>query len=177
MKIFTFKLFLLISLVAFLAACKNNTTQHQLHTVQGKIDLSELGLSLTHEHIMSNYGKEIDKALQYDSSKLFNQVIPYLKRLKLLGVNSIFDCTTAYFGRRIDLLKQISDATDIQIITNTGFYGAAKDRYIPEFAFKACAKFISEIWIDEFVNGIEGTKIRPGFIKLAFDDGKPPFRH
>ena len=123
---------------------------------------------------MSNYGKELSQASDYDSIKLLNQVIPYLKKLKSLGVNSIFDCTTEYFGRRIDLLKMISDSTEIQIITNTGFYGAANDRYIPEFAYKASAKSISEIWIDEFENGIQGTEIRPGFIKLAFDDGKPP---
>ncbi|WP_175455374.1 phosphotriesterase family protein [Pricia antarctica] len=153
---------------------RNPTALSQINTVKGPIDISELGVSLTHEHIMSNYGKEINKTSNYDSVQLFNQVIPYLKNLKSLGVNSIFDCTTEYFGRRVDLLKRISEATDIQIITNTGFYGAADDRYIPEFAYGASAKAISDLWIDEFKNGIQGTDIKPGFIKLAFDDGKPP---
>tara|TARA_R110000868_G_scaffold220806_2_gene472269 strand:- start:17453 stop:18316 length:864 start_codon:yes stop_codon:yes gene_type:complete len=123
---------------------------------------------------MSNFGKEIGEASNYDSIKLFNQVIPYLKHLKSFGVISIFDCTTEYFGRRTDLLKTISDSSGVQIITNTGFYGAANDRYIPSFAYDASAEYISEIWIDEFVNGIKGTPIKPGFIKLAFDDGMPP---
>ncbi|MFK7811355.1 MAG: hypothetical protein AB8B59_02605 [Maribacter sp.] len=168
------RLFLLINLMIILSKCQNDKIVHQIHTVQGAIDTSELWMSLTHEHIMSNYGREISETSNYDSLKLFNQVIPYLKKLKSSGVHSIFDCTTAYFGRRIDLLKKISEATEIQIITNTGFYGAADDRYIPEFAYKASAKSISEIWINEFENGIEGTKIKPGFIKLAFDDNKPP---
>ena len=174
MKIVAVKLFILINLVSLLATCQDNKTLNQINTVQGSINLSELGISLTHEHIMSNYGKEISEASNYDSIKLFNQVVPYLKKLRSLGVNSIFDCTTEYFGRRIDLLKMISDSTEVQIITNTGFYGAANDRYIPEFAYKASAKSISEIWIDEFENGIKGTKIKPGFIKLAFDDDMPP---
>lgn len=168
------KLFLLIILGLILSTCQNDKTLNQIHTVQGAIDMSELGISLTHEHIMSNFGKEIGEASNYDSLKLFNRVIPYLKKLKSSGVHSIFDCTTAYFGRRVDLLKKISDATEIQIITNTGFYGAANDRYIPEFAYKASAAAIADIWITEFENGIKGTKIKPGFIKLAFDDGKSP---
>ncbi|CAN0594383.1 unnamed protein product [Ectocarpus sp. 12 AP-2014] len=60
------------------------------------------------------------------------------------------------------------------MITNTGFYGAADDRYIPELAYTSDAKSISKIWIDEFENGINGTDIKPGFIKLAFDDDKLP---
>jgi len=174
MKIIAIKLVIAINLAALLSTCQNSKALNQINTVQGPINFSELGISLTHEHIMSNYGKEISGTPKYDSIKLFNQVIPYLKNLRSLGVTSIFDCTTEYFGRRVDLLKMISDSTDIQIITNTGFYGAADDRYIPEFAYGASAKTISEIWINEFENGIKGTDIKPGFIKLAFDDGKPP---
>lgn len=168
------KLFILIYLATQLWACQKDKTLHQINTVQGPINGSELGISLTHEHVMSNFGKEIGEASNYDSIKLFKQVIPYLKQLKSYGVHSIFDCTTAYFGRRTDLLKIISDSTGVQIITNTGFYGAADDKYIPEFAYSATAKSIAEIWIDEFKNGIKGTSIKPGFIKLAFDDGMPP---
>ncbi len=171
MKFFVLKLFIIISVVAFLLSCKNNnTSQFKINTIHGTINSHELGLTLTHEHIMSNYGKEISETSSYDSLKLFNQVIPYLKKLKALGVHSIFDCTTEHFGRRVDLLKIISDSTGIHIITNTGFYGAANDRYIPKFAYSASAQSISEIWVDEFENGINGTKIKPGFIKLAFDN-------
>ncbi len=174
MKRIAIKLLAAVNFAVLLPSCQNNKALDEINTVQGPLHLSELGVSLTHEHIMSNYGKEIDETATYDSIKLFDQVIPYLKNLRALGVNSIFDCTTEYFGRRVDLLQMISDSTDIQIITNTGFYGAANDRYIPGFANAASANAISEIWIDEFENGINGTDIKPGFIKLAFDDGKPP---
>jgi predicted metal-dependent phosphotriesterase family hydrolase len=174
MKIIAVNLFLLYTSVALLSACQNTKKISQINTVQGAIKGSELGITLTHEHIMSNFGKEIGEASRYDSIKLYNQVIPYLKQLKSFGVHSIFDCTTEYFGRRVDLLKTISDSSGVQIITNTGFYGAANDRYIPSFAYEASAESIAEIWIDEFKNGIKGTSIKPGFIKLAFDDDMPP---
>ncbi len=173
MKIIKVKLFILINLVLLLLACQKDKNLGQINSVQGIINPSELGFSLTHEHIMSNFGKDINETSNYDSIKLQNQVIPYLKKIKSLGVSSIFDCTTDFFGRRVDLLKKISDSTGVQIITNTGFYGAAKDRYIPELAYKESSESISKIWIDEFKNGINGTKIKPGFIKLAFDDSAP----
>ena len=108
--------------------------QETIETVRGAIEVSALGFSLTHEHVMSNFGKPQDSTSVYDEESLFKQVLPYLKRLKSLGVDAIFDCTTAYFGRRIDLLKKISEQSDINIITNTGFYGGANDKYIPQLA-------------------------------------------
>ncbi len=147
--------------------------QETIPTVNGPIQIEHLGFTLTHEHIMSNFGKDQSETSLYNEDALFEQVVPYLKKLKSLGVSSIFDCTTAYFGRRVDLLQRISDSTGIQLITNTGFYGAANDRYVPPFAYEASAKKISKIWIAEFQKGIDGTDIKPGFIKLAFDDGPP----
>jgi len=170
------KLMLLISILTFGVSCKTNILEKEvsiINTVGGPIEASNLGVALSHEHIMSNYGKDINLTSVYDTDRLLHQVIPYLKRLKKLGVTSIFDCTTAYFGRRVDLLKNISESTGIRIITNTGFYGAANDRYIPEFAYGMWSEDISKIWISEFQNGIDDTNIRPGFIKLAFDGGDP----
>ncbi|TGV00741.1 phosphotriesterase family protein [Flavivirga rizhaonensis] len=170
----TFKSFILITIIFFMVGCRKDKALNQINTVQGSIKPEALGMSLSHEHIMSNFGKDISETSVYDSIKLFNQVVPYLKKMKSLGVNSIFDCTAEYFGRRVDLLKMISDSTDVQIITNTGIYGAANDRYIPEFAYQASVESISEVWINEFENGIRDTGIKPGFIKLAFDDTKAP---
>ncbi len=57
----------------------------------------------------------------------------------------------------------------MQIITNTGFYGAANDRYVPQVAYQKTPEKIAEIWIDEFKNGIQDTEVKPGFIKTAID--------
>lgn len=144
-----------------------------LNTVNGPVFSQEIKLALTHEHIMSNFGAEINKSGEYDEAALFTQVIPYLNRLKSMGVQTIFDCTANYFGRRADLLQEISDSTGIRIVTNTGIYGAAKDRYVPDFAYSSTVGEIAGTWIREFENGIDGTEIKPGFVKLAFDEGSP----
>lgn len=145
----------------------------EIFTVKGPVNPEDLGGSLTHEHIMSNFGAVPLEAGQYDERALFRQVIPYLRKLKSMGVNSIFDCTSAYFGRQPEILKTIADSTGLNIITNTGYYGAANDKYVPEFAIDASAVQIAEAWISEFENGIGDSAIKPGFIKLAFDDGAP----
>jgi predicted metal-dependent phosphotriesterase family hydrolase len=144
-----------------------------IYSVNGKLTIEKLDISLTHEHIMSDFGADPAYKAQYDTTALFNQVIPYLKQIRSQGVISIFDCTAAYFGREVTLLKKIANATGIQIITNTGFYGAARDKYIPMFAFDASVEEIAKIWIAEFENGIDQTGIKPGFIKLGFDEGEP----
>ncbi|MEM7657174.1 MAG: phosphotriesterase, partial [Bacteroidota bacterium] len=123
-------------------------------------------------HIMSNFGAEPEISPTYDTTALFAQVIPYLRSLKEAGVGTIFDCTTAFFGRDAKLLKQLSDSTGIHIVTNTGFYGAAKDRYVPPLVLESSEWEIAQIWMLEYEEGIDGTDIRPGFIKLAFDEGE-----
>ena len=144
-----------------------------IYSVHGKMDISELGIALTHEHVMSQFGAEPAYVSDYDKELLFRQVIPYLKEVKALGINTVFDCTTVYFGRNVSLLKEMADSSGIELITNTGYYAGAKDRYVPESAYESTSEEIAEIWIDEFENGIDHTGIKPGFIKLAYDDGDP----
>jgi predicted metal-dependent phosphotriesterase family hydrolase len=166
----------LLLLIFILTACqRDNLPQNDglIQTINGPLEVDKLKFTYTHEHLMSNFGMDPGDAARYDEPALLNQVIPYLRKIKSLGVNSIFDCTTAYFGRRVDLLKTMSDSTGIQIVTNTGFYGAADDRYVPEFALSATAEEISKVWIEEYEEGIDGTDVRPGFVKLAFDEGMP----
>ena len=164
---------MLLNSCDFKKALKAELAQGTIYAVGDHIRYSNLGLTLSHEHVMSNFGGEPSYHPNYNRAQLFQQVIPYLKKLKLLGVSTIFDCTTAYFGRDIKLLKELSDSTGIQIVSNTGFYGAADDRYIPAMAYESSLAEIAAVWIDEFKKGIDGSGIKPGFIKLAFDNGTP----
>ncbi len=171
MKKYTINLLIMIAVI--LTACNQQEAKTYFHTVTGDIEAEQLGYALTHEHIMSNFGEEIDKTNQYEEDSLLNQIVPYLKQLNALGVKTVFDCTTQYFGRRVDLLQRISNSSGIQVVTNTGIYGSANDRYIPAFAYEESPKQLAARWIDEFENGIDDTDIKPGFIKLAFDGGTP----
>lgn len=150
-----------------------SSSDEVIHTVQGPVEPNAIGMTLSHEHLFSNFGLPIDETNSYDETELFGQVIPYLHMLRSQGVQTIVDYTTAYFGRRADLLKTLSDSTGILIVTNTGIYGGADDRYVPSYAYDASEEELAQRWIAEAENGIDGTEILPGFIKLAFDEGPP----
>lgn len=147
--------------------------QETLHitTVRGTIPASQMGFALPHEHIMSIFGGPIAQQAEYDTEALFGVVIPYLKKLKGLGLQTLCECTAAYFGRRADLLKTIAKETELHILTNTGYYGAAKDRYVPDHAHTETVDQLTKRWVSDWKNGIDGTDIRPGFIKIGVDSG------
>ena len=60
------------------------------------------------------------------------------------------------------LLRRLSEATGLHILTNTGYYGAANDIAIPKHAYDETAAQIAARWTAEARDGIEGTGIRPG---------------
>jgi phosphotriesterase-related protein len=74
----------------------------------------------------------------------------------------------------VTLLLRLSHASGLNILTNTGLYGTRNGKYLPEYAFSESAGQMAKRWIAEWENGIEGTGIKPGFIKISVD--KAPIR-
>ena len=138
-------------------------------TVTGEIEPSELGLTLPHEHLFTTFGQVPKRYPDYPEQKLMDVIIPYLKGLKEQGIDTIVDATTAYVGRHPEYLKQISQATGIQILTNTGYFGAEAGVYLPEHIKNKTAEEIASRWLDEINNSIDETGIYPGFIKTAIE--------
>ena len=99
--------------------------------------------------------------------KLQEIVLPYLKQIKESGCQTFIECTPAYLGRDPLLLKELSISSGLNILTNTGYYGAGNNKYLPRFAFDESADQLSSRWVNEWENGIDGTGIRPGFIKIG----------
>jgi len=141
-------------------------------SVTGPVDLPLPGIFLPHEHIMSVFGRERSRRVTYDEEALFAAVVPYLRHLGSLGCTAIADCTSAWIGRRPDLLRRISHESGIAILTNTGYYGAAGGRYLPEGIEGLGVDDVAEAWVAEWDGGIDGTGIRPGFIKTGVDSNR-----
>lgn len=140
-------------------------------TVTGAIAAEKMGFTLHHEHLMSTFGAEPARYPYYDQARLFEVVAPYLNYVRGLGVNTIVDCTAAYFGRHPELLMKLSQASGLYVLTNTGYYGAANDRYVPPHVAKETAGQIAARWTREWTDSIDETGIYPGFIKTAVDPG------
>ncbi|TLN01018.1 phosphotriesterase, partial [bacterium] len=94
-----------------------------IRTVLGDIAPADLGITLVHEHILCDFiGADKVSKERYDVNEVFNVMLPYLSEIHRLGVRGFVDCTPAYLGRDVQLLADLSKASGIQILTNTGLY-------------------------------------------------------
>jgi phosphotriesterase-related protein len=153
-------------------AVSEATRLSSIATVRGAIPAADLGLVLMHEHVLVDFiGAAEIRAGRYDPDEVFRTALPHLRRVRELGCRTLVECTPAYIGRDPALLRRLSEASGLHLITNTGYYGAAEDKFVPKHAFSESADQLARRWIAEFEQGIERTGVRPGLIKIGVDAG------
>ncbi|MBL9135815.1 MAG: hypothetical protein JNK85_08105 [Verrucomicrobiales bacterium] len=147
-------------------------------TVTGEISATEMGRTLSHEHVTTDFlGAEKLPAPRYDRDAAFLAIRPHFERLAKQSVRTLVECTPAHIGRDVRLLKRLSEATGIRILTNTGYYGAVDNKFLPRHAHTESVDQLAARWLAEWRDGIDGTGIRPGFIKLGTGGGPLPDLH
>jgi phosphotriesterase-related protein len=142
----------------------------KIQTVRGPILASELGRTLPHEHVLVDFiGADAVSPSRYKADQVFDSVLPHLKQIRELGAQSLFECTPNFLGRDAQLLRRLSEATGLNLVTNTGLYGARQNKFIPRYAQVEIPQQLAARWIGESRDGIEKTGVRPGFIKSGID--------
>ena len=138
-------------------------------TVTGPIDASQIGVTLPHEHLLVDFiGADRATPDRYDRDEVLRIVLPHLTQAKSLGCQTLVDCTPAHLGRDAPLLESLSLVSGVQIVTNTGYYGAGADfKHLPAHARAETVDQLAARWLREFEHGIDGTAVRPGFIKIG----------
>ncbi|MDA1193276.1 MAG: phosphotriesterase [Candidatus Poribacteria bacterium] len=140
-----------------------------MRTVRGDITTEQFGRALVHEHVLVDFiGADKTGYHRWDKDAVFAKMLPYLQEVKARNFDSFVDCTPAYIGRDPILLRRLSEAVDLHILTTTGYY---KEPYLPPHAFTMTADELADVWTNEAENGIEDTGIYPGFIKIAVNPG------
>lgn len=140
----------------------------QVMTVTGAINASTMGPTLTHEHILVDFiGAEEINPPRCDREEVIKKVLPFLAEARNAGCHTLVDCTPNYLGRDVALLKQLSEKSGLLIVTNTGYYGGSDNKFLPRHTFDETAEQLSLRWIREWQEGIDGTAIRPGFMKIS----------
>lgn len=141
-------------------------------TVNGPISADKTGFILEHEHILVDFiGAESYDPGRWSRPSVVDALLPYLRELKEKGCDTLFEFTPEYLGRDPLLLQELSQKSGLNLITNTGFYGAVENKYLPKLAFDATAESLASRWIKEFEEGIDATGIKPGFIKISVNPG------
>lgn len=147
-------------------------------TVTGFVRSLPAPAILPHEHVTTDFlGAEKLPAPRYDRGKAFDLIAPHFEKLRQRGVGLLVECTPAHIGRDVLLLKRLSEASGVRILTNTGYYGAVENKFLPRHAFTESVEQLADRWRQEWKEGIDGTGIRPGFIKLGTGNGRLPEVH
>ena len=130
-----------------------------IRTVMGDIPKEQLGVTMAHEHFIV----DLDRVRKDGVSKIetVEEVIPEIKKMMDLGVQSAFEVTTNDMGRDPLKLKEISEKTGLQIVCSTGFY---LSEYHPEELNHLSKEEIAEIYIKDLTKGIGNTEIKAGLI-------------
>lgn len=158
-------------LIFLLTSCQSDYTG-MIMTVDGPISPEEMGMTLSHEHILVDFiGADSISHDRWNKAEVVEKATPYLVEAAKTGVVTLMECTPSYLGRDPELMRSVSSKTGIHILTNTGYYGAAGNKYIPNHAYHESADELASRWIAEWEKGIDKTSVRPGFIKIGVMPG------
>ena len=116
-----------------------------INSVLGPMDTSELGFTLSHEHvIVTSAGIQHVYPEFIDREGTINRAISDLKLAYNEGLRSIIDVTTIDLGRDIRLLERVSRESGINMICATGTW-----RDIPRVFWMSSPDQIAPLYIRE----------------------------
>jgi len=139
----------------------------RINSVRGPLDTKDMGFTLPHEHVLVS-----SAGLQHTYPEFINRKAILGKAVKDLGeafkqgVGTIVDVTTHDLGRDIRLLEEVSRRTGVHIVACTGTW-----RDIPRAFWSADPDWVAPLYVREIEEGMEGTGIKAGIIKVANDEG------
>jgi phosphotriesterase-related protein len=96
-------------------------------------------------------------------------VLPFLVQAREAGVVAIAEATPSFLAKDADLLVRLSRASGVHLLTNVGWY---KPPYTPARAGEMTAEEIATEWIREAEQGLGSGRVKPGFIKIAANEGE-----
>ena len=147
-----------------------------VETLQGPVDVDDLGPTLMHEHVfvlttefVQNYGE----GDWWDEEREVSSAIEKLNSLAAKGIKTIVDPTVIGLGRYIPRLQRIAPQVDLNIIVASGLYTYG-DLPFP-YASRGPGGTIpmDEPMVADFsrdiTEGIAGTGVKAAFLKCAVE--------
>jgi len=158
-------------------------------TVTGPADPSELGRVMMHEHLHSDlYDGASDQMVWEERPTtperrryLLEDAVPLLRDCRERhGMAAYCDVTMPPWRAWPDVYEEVSRTSGVRIVLCTGFYREIEtgtymvrspDRSIWPYVRAAPMEELAEMCCREIVDGIHGTKVRAGCIKLGTSQG------
>lgn len=145
----------------------------RLYTTLGDYPADTLGMILPHEHIFVDLGpRDAHSYAHADVDEAVHVMLPHAQAAQAAGVSALVECTPIGVGRRVDIVKAVSDAAAFPIVVATGIY---REPWVPDWAHAASESELTAWMVGELTAGVETTGVRAAWIKLsAGDDGITP---
>jgi phosphotriesterase-related protein len=138
-----------------------------VETVLGPIAAKDLGVTLSHEHVLVGMGEDNHHySWRFDWPATRAQSIRELSEAKAGGIGTIIDLTTPDLGRDVEFVRDVSRASRIHIVAATGIW-----RDVPRSFWMRDLNEIADIFVREIEVGIGDSGIKAGAIKVANDMG------
>lgn len=132
-----------------------------IHTVTGDVPADHLGVTYMHEHLIGQALSPDDPDLILDSEA---NAIAELRAFYAAGGRAVVEMSPRDWRRDVLALRRISTASQVQIITVTGFI---KSKSAAPLVSDKTINQIADEMIREITEGIDGTNIRAGVIKAG----------
>lgn len=114
---------------------------------------------MVHEHLTSDsLGESIDGVIREERVAL---AISNLRDYHGVGGGAIVDVTPIGMGRDVHVLRRITRESGVHVVCCTGFYFGS---FIPYYVEKMDIDQIASKFIQELMQGINGTSVRAGVI-------------
>ena len=138
-------------------------------TLRGEVETSALGFTLMHEHLFlhsptlyANYPQLFDRAAEVEAAAAF------CEEARAAGVDTIVDLTTVDLGRDVRLMADVAARTELQVVAATGVHLNP-----PNYFRRKTPDRVVELYLQDLNEGIAGSGIRAGAIKIATEEYGP----
>ena len=135
-----------------------------VQTVLGPLDASKLGVTLTHEHL-GGWTPEFQAKWPKgsgDRAGYIKKAVDTLKAIRDAGIGTIVDLSTYDVARDVRFMQEVAMRSGLHIVACTG-----QHLFPPESMLTRSLQELTEFFRKEIEQGIDGTDIRAGVIKVA----------
>lgn len=137
-----------------------------ISTTDGPRRADQVGVILPHEHLFTDLRAPTTPGHgQADAEEVVRVMKPFLDEVRAQGVGLFVEASSIGVGRNVNILARLAAESGLPIVVPTGVYG--RDQYAPP-AYRNMTEDDLTAWmIREIREGIEGTSVKAGFIKIA----------
>ncbi|MCP4384693.1 MAG: esterase [Hyphomicrobiales bacterium] len=139
-----------------------------LITTLGPMRADQLRAILPHEHVFVDLRTwDAPGYAEADTADVVALMGPEIERIGALGITALVECSTVGVGRRADIDRAVSEATNFPIVVPMGIY---REPWVPPFGHEASEEALTDWMLPELEEGIGDSGVRAAWIKLSADD-------